>query len=110
MTTEAEQRRMPRRILVVSLDNIGDLVFASALLQPLRENFPTAHIGVWCKDGIVASFSSNHLIHPAAAIRHGDTLLCTMAHCGCGRRNGNTHSHRTRASAEQEMANADASR
>lgn len=29
MTTEAEQRRMPERILVVSLDNI-DLVFASA--------------------------------------------------------------------------------
>lgn len=36
-------------ILVVSLDNLGDLVFASALLGPLRERFPRARIGVWCK-------------------------------------------------------------
>lgn len=36
-------------ILVVSLDNLGDLVFASALLGPLREKFPQARIGVWCK-------------------------------------------------------------
>lgn len=50
MATKAEQRRVPERILVVSLDNIGDLVFASALLPPLRQNFPAAHIAVWCKD------------------------------------------------------------
>ncbi|HUQ18101.1 MAG TPA: glycosyltransferase family 9 protein [Gemmatimonadaceae bacterium] len=36
-------------ILVVSLDNLGDLVFASALLDPLRDRFPAARIGVWCK-------------------------------------------------------------
>ena len=34
----------------MSLDNLGDLVFASALLSPLRQHFPTAHIAVWCKD------------------------------------------------------------
>lgn len=39
----------PRRILVVSLDNLGDLVFASALVPPLRAAFPSATIDVWCK-------------------------------------------------------------
>jgi ADP-heptose:LPS heptosyltransferase len=39
----------PRRILLVSLDNLGDLVFASALTPPLHDAFPTATIDVWCK-------------------------------------------------------------
>jgi ADP-heptose:LPS heptosyltransferase len=38
------------RILLVSLDNLGDLVFASALAPPLREHFPDARLTVWCKD------------------------------------------------------------
>src|SRR3954462_11124820 len=37
------------RILLVSLDNLGDLVFASALAPPLRERFPHARLDVWCK-------------------------------------------------------------
>ena len=37
------------RILLVSLDNLGDLVFASALAPPLRERFPGAALDVWCK-------------------------------------------------------------
>lgn len=40
----------PRRILLVSLDNVGDLVFASALTPPLREAFPDATIDLWCKE------------------------------------------------------------
>ncbi|MDB4908675.1 MAG: ADP-heptose--lipooligosaccharide heptosyltransferase [Gemmatimonadetes bacterium] len=39
----------PSRILIVSLDNLGDLVFASALAPPLRERYPGAEIGVLCK-------------------------------------------------------------
>ncbi|HEY9227751.1 MAG TPA: glycosyltransferase family 9 protein [Gemmatimonadaceae bacterium] len=39
----------PRRILVVALDNLGDLVFASALVPPLARAFPAATIDVWCK-------------------------------------------------------------
>ena len=39
----------PERILIVALDNLGDLVFASALTPPLREAFPDATIDVWCK-------------------------------------------------------------
>lgn len=35
---------------MVSLDNLGDLVFASALVPPIRERFPSAHIAVWCKE------------------------------------------------------------
>jgi ADP-heptose:LPS heptosyltransferase len=38
------------RILLVSLDNLGDLVFASALAPPLRERFPSASLDVWCKE------------------------------------------------------------
>src|SRR6266516_2760546 len=38
------------RILLVSLDNLGDMVFASALAPPLRERFPRATLDVWCKE------------------------------------------------------------
>jgi ADP-heptose:LPS heptosyltransferase len=37
------------RILIVSLDNLGDLVFASALAPPLRARFPNATLSVWSK-------------------------------------------------------------
>src|SRR3954471_1267720 len=39
----------PSRILLVALDNLGDLVFASALTPPLRDAFPDATIDVWSK-------------------------------------------------------------
>jgi ADP-heptose:LPS heptosyltransferase len=47
----ASRRHIPEasRILLVSLDNVGDLVFASALAPPLRERFPNARLDVWCK-------------------------------------------------------------
>lgn len=37
------------RILLVSLDNLGDMVFASALAPPIKERFPRATLDVWCK-------------------------------------------------------------
>jgi ADP-heptose:LPS heptosyltransferase len=39
----------PTRILLVSLDNVGDVVFASALAPALRERFPRAPLDIWCK-------------------------------------------------------------
>src|SRR3569833_3330173 len=39
----------PSRILIVALDNLGDLVFASALTPPLRNAFPDATIDLWSK-------------------------------------------------------------
>jgi ADP-heptose:LPS heptosyltransferase len=39
-----------QRILIVALDNLGDLVFASALAPPLHDAFPGATIDVWCKE------------------------------------------------------------
>ncbi|HEY4218829.1 MAG TPA: glycosyltransferase family 9 protein [Gemmatimonadaceae bacterium] len=42
--------RIPERILIVSLDNLGDLVFTSALTTPLRNMFPDAAIDVWCRE------------------------------------------------------------
>ena len=41
--------RTVRRILLVSLDNLGDLVFASALAPPLRARYPDARITLLCK-------------------------------------------------------------
>jgi len=38
-----------RRILLVALDNLGDLVFASALTPPIHAAFPDAIIDVWAK-------------------------------------------------------------
>src|SRR5579872_4504198 len=37
------------RILLVSLDNLGDLVFASALPPAIKARYPDATIGLWCK-------------------------------------------------------------
>jgi len=41
--------RPSHRILVVSLDNLGDLVFTSALTPLLRARYPDAEITLWCK-------------------------------------------------------------
>jgi ADP-heptose:LPS heptosyltransferase len=43
-------RKPIEKILLVALDNLGDLVFASALTPPLRAAFPSAVIDVWCKE------------------------------------------------------------
>jgi ADP-heptose:LPS heptosyltransferase len=40
----------PERILIVSLDNLGDLVFTSALTGPLRAAFARATIDIWCRE------------------------------------------------------------
>ena len=37
------------RILLVSLDNLGDLVFASALPAAIKAHYQQATIGLWCK-------------------------------------------------------------
>jgi ADP-heptose:LPS heptosyltransferase len=37
------------RILLVSLDNLGDLAFASALPPAIKAHYPRATIGLWCK-------------------------------------------------------------
>ena len=39
----------PQRILIVTLDNLGDVVFTSALTPPLRDAFPFAEIDVLAK-------------------------------------------------------------
>jgi len=37
------------RILIVALDNLGDLVFASSLAPAIRARYPESTIGLWCK-------------------------------------------------------------
>ncbi len=39
----------PQKILVVCLDNIGDCVLATSLLEPLRRYYPKTAIGMWVK-------------------------------------------------------------
>jgi len=59
----------PRRILVVALDNLGDLVFASALTPPLHEAFPDATIDVWSKTYTAAVAE---LIPHVSSVIHAD--------------------------------------
>ena len=40
----------PRRVLIVSLDNLGDLAFAGALIPALRAADPDASVSVWAKE------------------------------------------------------------
>ena len=42
--------RPVRRVLLVALDNLGDLVFASALTPPIHAAYPDAVIDVLCKE------------------------------------------------------------
>lgn len=39
-----------RRVLVVCLDNLGDLVFTAGLVPPLRARFGDASVTLWCKE------------------------------------------------------------
>ena len=67
----------PNRILVVALDNLGDLVFASALTPPLRDAFPDATIDVWSKTytapvaHLIPHVSSVMEAEPFWAVRRG---------------------------------------
>jgi ADP-heptose:LPS heptosyltransferase len=47
----------PTAILLVCLDNLGDLVFSSALTPILRATYPQARIDVWCKAYCAAAAS-----------------------------------------------------
>lgn len=40
----------PTSCLIVSLDNIGDLVFSASLLSQLEQAWPETQFGIWCKD------------------------------------------------------------
>ena len=61
----------PQRCLLVSLDNIGDLVFASSVLTRLQQTWPNTQFGVWCKDyarDIGGLLPGSPLIHAADPI------------------------------------------
>jgi len=64
------------RILVVSLDNLGDLVFASALVPALREHHPDATIDVWCRPYTVEVAG---LIPGVDDVLEGDPFYCRSA-------------------------------
>ncbi len=38
-----------KRFLLVCFDNLGDLVFCSALMDPLKKQYPNAEFDLWCK-------------------------------------------------------------
>ncbi|MBO6517056.1 MAG: glycosyltransferase family 9 protein [Bacteroidia bacterium] len=57
----------PRRILVVKLDEIGDMIYAMHCLEALRSSFPDSEITMWCKpmnNALVQQTGAvNHLVH-----------------------------------------------
>ncbi len=68
MGAEEGQPSATERILIVSLDNLGDLVFASALLTPIRERFPVgAHRGYGAK---AIRPGSLHFSHKSMSCMH----------------------------------------
>lgn len=58
----------PRALLVVALDNLGDAVMASCVLDPLKRLFPQARLGLWVKDY-------------AAGLFDGDSRLAAVHAC-----------------------------
>jgi ADP-heptose:LPS heptosyltransferase len=66
-----------KRALIVALDNLGDLVFASALAPPLRAAFPGARIDIWCK-----SYTAPvaRLVPEVDDVIHGDPFWAVPAH------------------------------
>ena len=52
----------PKNILVVALDNVGDAVMASAVLQPLKRLFPESRVGLWVKQYAAGLFADHPLI------------------------------------------------
>ncbi len=58
----------PRKILVISWDNLGDTVMATALCRPLKNLFPDAQIGFWVKQysaGLLANSVLISRVHAA---------------------------------------------
>lgn len=52
----------PRAILVVALDNLGDAVMASSVLEPLRRLCPGARLGLWVKEYAAGLFEGHPLL------------------------------------------------
>lgn len=55
-------RPAPQRILLVSLDNLGDAVMASAILRPIKRAYPQARIGLWVKQYAAGLFVDHSLV------------------------------------------------
>ncbi len=55
-------KKLPKRILVVVLDNLGDTVMAAAIFRPLKRLFPLASLGVWVKKYAKGLFVDHSLI------------------------------------------------
>lgn len=58
---------MPRKILIVVLDNIGDVVLGTTVLPPLRRRFPDARFGVWIKSYAAGLFEGGEGLSVHAA-------------------------------------------
>jgi ADP-heptose:LPS heptosyltransferase len=58
----------PQKILVVALDNLGDVVMATALLEPRQRAVPAAAIGMWVKKyaaGVLGGHPHLDVVHAA---------------------------------------------
>ena len=57
-----EEKTRIKKILVVSLDNLGDAVMATALLKPLKKLFPQAELGLWVKTYTAGLFMDQSMV------------------------------------------------
>lgn len=55
------------KVLIVSLDNLGDCVMATSFLKPLRQFNPQIFIGLWVKEYACDLFSASSLINKVHA-------------------------------------------
>ena len=62
-------RREPRRILVVKLDHLGDVVLATPALRALREGHPDAEIDLLVAPGSAPAVARNPAVHRVLAYR-----------------------------------------
>lgn len=50
------------KVLVVVLDNLGDAVMGSAVLDPLHKHIPSAQIGLWVKEYAAGLFENHPMV------------------------------------------------
>ena len=63
--------RLPKRILIIRLGALGDIVHALPVLAPLRQRIPDAHIAWMIEDSWVDLLKDHPLIDDVIAIPKG---------------------------------------
>lgn len=52
-----------KKVLIVCLDNLGDMVMSTCLVEPLKKRFPSVGIYFWVKEHLTDILRSNNMIN-----------------------------------------------